>query len=236
MSGLTTEAPPERAHNILENGMHLTGPEFLRRYEASPEIKKAELVQGIVYMASPLRMDGHADPDSLITTWLRIYKIATPGTKSGANPTVRLGRDDIPQPDSILMILPEFGGQSHVDSSGYLTGAPEFVAEIAASSASMDAREKFESYRRAGVLEYLLWRTEDEKLNWWFLDKEEYQPLPVGEDGIIRSKIFPGLWLDTQALLVGNDMQVIETLRRGLTTSEHRAFCQQLERARSAAS
>src|SRR3954465_9563042 len=107
MSGLTTEAPPERAHNILENGMHLTGPEFLRRYEASPEIKKAELVQGIVYMASPLRMDGHADPDSLITTWLRIYKIATPGTKSVANPTVRLGRDDIPQPDSILMILPE---------------------------------------------------------------------------------------------------------------------------------
>src|SRR5687768_10596008 len=130
----------------LENGDHLTAREFLRRYEAMPEIKKAELVNGIVYMASPIRIDQHGEPDSLIQTWVGTYSVGTPGVKSAANSTIRLGSDDVLQPDALLRVVPEFGGKARVDDKGLLLGAPELVIEIAASSASIDTREKLNSY------------------------------------------------------------------------------------------
>src|SRR5438552_2140608 len=195
---------PERGVPPLENGAHLSAREFLRRYEAMPELKKAELVNGIVYMGSPVRLDQHGEPDSLIQTWLGNYSIATPGVKAATNSTTRLGPDDVPQPDGLLRIVPECGGQAQLDGKGYLQGAPELAVEVAASSASLDVREKLASYRRAGVREYLVWRTEDETVDWWKLEEDEYRLLPAGEDGVVRSRIFPGLWLDTAALLAGD--------------------------------
>src|ERR1051326_8597374 len=123
----------KRFQELLENGAHLSAAEFLRRYEAMPEIKKAELINGIVYMGSPVRHDQHGKPDSLLQGWLCTYAIATPGVESGTNSTTRLGPDDVPQPDGLLRILPEAGGQARVDTKGYLQGAPELVAEVAAS-------------------------------------------------------------------------------------------------------
>src|SRR5437588_6474766 len=122
---------------FLENGTHMGASEFLRLYEASPEIKKAELVNGIVYMASPVRAI-HGELDSLVQTWLGSYAIAAPGVKSAINTTVRLGPDDVPQPDGLLRVTPECGGRVRLDRDKYLDGSPELVAEIAASSASLD--------------------------------------------------------------------------------------------------
>src|SRR3954471_14644619 len=198
---------------LLENGYHLTAFEFLRRYEASPEIAKAELVNGLVYMASPLRLDLHAEPDSLAQTWLGNYSLATPGVKSAANATVRLGPDDVVQPDGLLRILPEFGGLARPDDKGYLPGPPELIVEIAASTVSLDAREKFVSYRRAGVREYLLWRTVDGEIDWWVLEEDEYRSIAATESGILRSKMFAGLWLDAKALLAGDGKRVVGTLK-----------------------
>jgi len=118
MAALVTERPPirndGRAEDVppLENGAHLSASEFLRRYETMPEVKKAELINGVVYMASPLRIDRHGEPDNLIQTWLGVYSIATPGVKSASNSTTRLGPDDVPQPDALLRILPECGGRA----------------------------------------------------------------------------------------------------------------------------
>lgn len=215
---------------LLENGDHLSAAEFLRRYEAMPEIKKAELINGIVYMGSPVRYDQHAKPDNLVQAWLCNYAIATPGVESAANSTTRLGSDDVPQPDGLLRIAPESGGQSKVDAKGYLQGAPELVVEVAASSASLDAQEKLASYRRAGVREYLLWRTEDEAVNWWILEEDEYRPIKPGSDGIIRSRYFPGLWLDAAALLAGDGAKVMAILQDGLRTREHESFATELRK------
>ena len=220
----------KRFQELLENGAHLSAAEFLRRYEAMPEIKKAELINGIVYMGSPVRHDQHGKPDSLLQGWLCTYAIATPGVESGTNSTTRLGPDDVPQPDGLLRILPEAGGQSRVDTKGYLQGAPELVAEVAASSASLDAREKLVSYRRAGAREYLLWRTEDEALNWWVLEEDEYRPLEPSPDGVLRSRIFAGLWLDSVALLAGDGPKVMEKLQEGLRSREHESFVAELRK------
>ncbi len=226
--------PGPRYPDLLENGLHLSASEFLRRYELLPEVKKAELVNGIVYMPSPVRLDQHGEPDSLIQGWLCNYAIATPGVKSATNTTTRLGPDDVPQPDGLLRLLPECGGRGRVGPKGYLEGPPELVVEVAASSASLDAREKLASYRRAGVLEYLLWRTADETVDWFALQEDEYRALAPEADGTLRSRIFPGLWLDTAALLAGNGAKVMARLQEGLQSPEHGAFVAGLQRTSNA--
>ena len=236
MATLLTEAKPIRRERSkqsippLENGAHLSACEFLRRYEAMPEVKKAELINGIVYMPSPVRLDQHGEPDGLIQGWLCNYCIATPGVKHAINSTTRLNTDDVPQPDGLLRILPEYGGRAQVDAKGYLQGAPELAVEVAASSVSLDLREKLVSYRRAGVREYLVWRTEDEAVDWWVLEEDEYRPLPRGDGGIIRSKTFSGLWLNTTALLADDGASLMATLQEGLRSPEHAAFAAELQK------
>ena len=200
----------------LENGAHLNASEFLRRYEAMPEVKKAELIQGIVYKASPVRAMAHGKPDSIMQWWMGNYAEATPGIEVYSNSTVRFGADDVPQPDIVMCILPERGGKSRIDAKGYIIGAPELIVEIAASSASLDLQEKLETYRRFGVPEYLLWLTEMNKFLWLHLENDEYKPLPVVADGIIRSRVFPGLWLDVKAMLAGDRPGANAVLKRGL--------------------
>lgn len=217
--------------SLLENGLHLGATEFLHRYEQMPEVKKAELVNGIVFMASPVRADRHGEPDNFIQTWLGTYVISTPGVRAAANSTVRLSSDDVPQPDALLRILPEHGGKVVLDAKGYLQGAPELIVEIAGSSAAIDAREKFASYRRAGVLEYLLWRTEERAIDWWVLHDDEYVPL-ASEGGVIKSRHFPGLWLDVHNLLAGDAAAVIRTLNQGIQSPEHQGFVDKLASAK----
>jgi hypothetical protein len=224
MSASIVEAEPKRSVATLEPGSHLEADEFLRRYKAMPELKKAELVNGIVHMPSPVRANLHAEPDHAIQGWLFCYSAATPGTKGASNATVRVGRRDIPQPDALLRIVPECGGAARLDPEGYLQGPPEFIAEIAASSASMDAHEKFESYRAFGVREYLLWRTEDRAVDWWVLEDNVYRRLSAGADRILRSRVFPGLWLDVAALIAENGAQVLAKLQEGLKGPEHARF------------
>jgi len=164
-----------------------------------------------------------------VQTWLGTYAIATPGVKSATNSTARLGPDDVPQPDGLLRILPEYGGQSRLDAKGYLQGAPELVVEVAASTTSLDAREKFISYRRAGVREYLLWRTADDAVDWWLLQEDEYRPLVTDSDGVLRSHVFPGLWLDVSALLSADGARLMAKLEDGLRSPAHADFAAELK-------
>lgn len=219
---MTPKLPP------LENGDRLTRPEFERRYQAMPPIKKAELIEGVVYMASPLRFEPHAEPHSSIVGWLWVYRSATPGVRLGDNATVRLDMDNEPQPDALLRLDDSVGGQSRISDDGYVEGAPELIAEVAASSAAYDLRDKLRVYRRNGVQEYLVWQVYDQRLDWFRLREGEYIPLQPDNAGIVRSEVFPGLWLAIPALLEGNLAQVLAVLQQGLATSEHAAFVEQL--------
>lgn len=210
----------------LENGDKLTRWEFERRYQAMPHLKKAELIEGIVYMASPLRFESHAEPHANIIGWLALYKAATPGVRLGDNATVRLDIDNEPQPDALLRI--EKGGQSTISQDDYVEGAPELIVEIAASSASYDVHQKLNVYRRNQVQEYLVWRFYEQEFDWFRLQAGEYIKLEPDSDGIMRSQIFPGLWLDKNALLMGDLGKVLVILQRGLETPEHRDFVHKL--------
>ncbi len=227
-SPFVTRSHPNLKSTIppLENGDRLTRLEFERRYQTMLHLKKAELVEGIVYMASPLRITQHGEPHASAITWLGIYKASTPGVQLGDNCTVRLDLDNEPQPDALLRI--ETGGQSRISEDGYVEGAPELIVEVAASTVSIDVHQKLKIYRRNQVQEYLIWRFEDNALDWFRLTEGEYIPLKIDENGIIKSKVFPGLWLNPEALLTGNLINVIETVQQGIGTTEHQSFVQQL--------
>jgi Uma2 family endonuclease len=215
---------------LLENGDRLTRSEFERRYAAAPHIKKAELIEGIVYMASPLRFTPHAEPHSRLVTWLGTYTAFTPDSLSGIEPTIRLDLDNEPQPDIVLILDEAVGGQARLTGDGYLERVPELVVEIAASSASYDLADKKKAYRRNGVREYIVWQMFENRLDWFVLQDDNYVVLPPDTDGIIRSPQFPGLWLAVEALLAGNMVQVLAVLQQGLASPEHEAFVQQLSK------
>jgi Uma2 family endonuclease len=208
----------------LESGDRLTRPEFERRYSAMPNIKKAELIEGIVYVASPLRFEPHAEPHGNLMIWLGNYKVFTPGVRLGNNPTMRLDLDNEPQPDAILIIDSACGGKSYLTVDGYVEGAPELIAEVAASSATKDLYEKKRAYRRNGIQEYIVWQVFEKTVSWFSLQDGEYVALIPNVDGIIQSQVFPGLWLDVSALVRGDMLQVLAVLQKGLSSVEHQRF------------
>ncbi|MBW4633407.1 MAG: Uma2 family endonuclease [Iphinoe sp. HA4291-MV1] len=212
----------------LESGDRLTRHEFERRYTAMPHIKKAELIEGVVYLASPLRFQHHAEPHSLLMVWLGTYRVMTQGVRLGDNATVRLDLDNEPQPDAVLFIDEKLGGQARISSDDYIEGAPELVAEVAASSTSIDLHDKKRAYRRNGVQEYIVWQILDNKLDWFSLQNGEYVPLKVDTDGVIKSQVYPGLWLALPALLAGDMTKVLAVLQEGLNSTEHAVFVKQL--------
>lgn len=209
----------------LESGDRLTRAEFERRYEATPEKFKAELIEGVVYVASPVRAF-HGTPHAALITWLGVYSTATPGVSGADNTTTRLDLDNEPQPDALLRI--EIGGTSTISDDGYIEGAPELVAEIATSSAAIDLGAKKNAYRRNGVQEYLVWQTFENRFSWFRLQAEEFVLIEPDADDIIRSSSFPGLWLAVPALRSGDMMQVLNVLQLGITDEAHQAFIQEL--------
>lgn len=209
----TLSSPAPRADPLpLENGDRMRSGEFLRRYEAMPEVKKAELVEGKVFMGSPVRADLHAEPDGLIQLWLGTYAAHAPGVRLYPNATLLLDADNTFQPDAMLCLAAERGGRTRINAKGYLSGPPELVAEIAASTASLDLQDKLHVYRRCGVPEYLVWRTAENQFDWFVLEEEEYRPLTAGADGWLRSRVFPGLVLDVPALLARDAGRVLAAL------------------------
>lgn len=217
----------------LENGDRLSRMEFERRYDAMPHLKKAELIEGIVYMPSPVRHRLHGRPHGHVMGWLILYEAGTPGVQVGDNSTVRLDLDNEPQPDAILLIDPERGGQTRLSEDGYIEGAPELVVEVTASTASYDLHAKLNVYRRNGVREYVIWRVQDEAIDWFVLRDEQYEPLQPDSEGRLRSEVFAGLWLDPTALIRHDLATVLAVVREGVGSPEHTAF---LDRLRDASS
>jgi hypothetical protein len=140
---------------LLENGDALDSDEFLRRYERMPGVKKAELVEGTVFMASPVSAF-HSDPHFDLIIWLGHYRSGTPNVRGSDNPTVEFGKGVVFQPDAMLTTPAAFGGKSSLNSKNYTVGSPELVAEVAMSSGGLDIGPKRKMYLKHGVAEYVL--------------------------------------------------------------------------------
>lgn len=216
----------------LENGDHLSRAEFERRYEAMPDVKKAELIEGVVYMPSPVRYQPHAGPHGDLNGFFFHYRWFTPGVLLGDNATFRLDLENEPQPDGALFIDPVCGGRVSFEDE-YLTGGAELIAEISASSASIDLHKKLPVYERNGVCEYIVWRTLDREIDWFVSRDRKFERLARATDGIYRSEVFPGLWLDPEGIIAGDLDRFMGVLQQGIASPEHASFVAQLRARKS---
>ena len=230
MSSTVNEPSVQAKQTIppLENGDRLTRAEFERRYDAMPQLKKAELIEGVVHMSSPVRLEHHAEPHAHFIIWLGYYRAYTRGVRCGDNGTIRLDLDNEPQPDAFLFIDPACGGHAQIDEDDYITLAPELVGEITSSRASYDLHTKLTVYRRNEVREYIVWRVQDRAVDWFVLRDGQFEAAAPDANGIYRSVTFPGLWLDVPALLRDDLARVIAVVQEGLATPEHAAFVARL--------
>ncbi len=237
LSTLARSKPTAAAHKTpppppLNSGDRLTRAEFERIYAAHPEIKKAELIEGVVYVPSPTRHREHGKPHFHTIGWLNLYSAATPGVEGSDTATLRLDHENELQPDALLFLLPEYGGSTRIGEEGYLEGTPELVVEVAASSASYDLNQKKRVYARSDVAEYIVYLAYEKRVIWFILREGVYKELQPDESGLLKSENFPGLWLLPDALLEGEIARVLEALQKGLASAEHKSFCDALETLR----
>jgi Uma2 family endonuclease len=218
---------PRKKLPPLENGDHLDQKTFHERYEAMGPDVRAELIGGVVFMSSPQK-EPHGDHERLLARWMDEYLEKTPGTNGYLNTTQKMGPGAEPQPDGCLLILPEYGGQTWKDRKNYLNGAPEWVGEISDSTESIDLNWKKRDYEEAGVREYMVAALRIQKVYWFQRGRGKFRELPLDPDGIFRSEVFPGLWLDPSAFLRRDRKRLLAVLRRGLASPEHAAFVAKL--------
>ena len=230
MSTAERTRPPKTLPPLVA-GEHLDQPTFHERYEAMPDGAWAELVGGVVYMPSPVRNE-HGDFDDDVSYWYGHYKRFTKGLRSGKNSTVILDEIGETQPDGHLRIPEDLGGQTRIER-GFIVGSPELVVEIARSSRHFDLNEKRSDYERARVQEYLVIELDPNRIHWFKRQGDHFVELAPGADGISRSEVFPGLWLDPEALFAQDLDRLIEVLEAGLATPEHARFAAKLSKART---
>ncbi len=204
----------------LESGDRLTSVEFERRYALHPEVRRAELIEGVVHVASPVHHNHHGGPQRIVSGWLGVYQAEHPEVDGGDGSTTRLDADNNVQPDSFLRYRE---GTSRVTDDDYIDGPPELVFEIAASSASIDLGSKKRAYRRSGVREYVVWQLYEERLDWFVLEDGQYVAAEPDGAGVIESRAFPGLRLDTGALLRRDLAAVLREQGRRSSRSRRKA-------------
>ncbi len=225
MSIGTRELPRSAGRDELHSGDRMTREEFHRIYQTLPEDFKAELIGGTVYVASPLGRK-HATDHLILGSVFASYSTRTTGLEAGDNATVLLSDDSEPQPDLYLRVLPEFGGQSRTTEDDYVAGPPELLAEVTHSSRSADLHSKKDDYTSYGVLEYLVICLKERQVRWF--DLKGRHEFSVDADGVIRSRVFPGLWIDTGALFQKDSKKLQAALEKGMATPEYAAFAKRL--------
>lgn len=208
----------------LVTGQRLTRAEFERRYEAMPYLKRAELIDGVVYLPASGGIQQESRARVRLTGWLGYFEAFTPGVVGGNNSTIRLDANNEPQPCALLMLEPALGGQAGIDADDFVAGAPELIAEIASSDVHYDLHTKLHVYRRAGVCEYLVWRVLEKEFEWFVARRGHFEPMQVDAAGYLKSQVFPGLWLDPAALVNRDLPGMMAVLRQGLQSAEHAAF------------
>lgn len=224
---LNAGSASEKRFPLLETGYHLSAEDFHARYQQMPDVR-AELIEGIVYMASPLYTP-HGDGHWLLTAICGAYTLETPGVTGSIATSVRLDGKNEFQPDAHLRIDPEAGGRTQNPERKMIVGGPEFVIEISNTTLDMDVHEKFEVYQRDGVLEFLIWQLQESRLELFRLVEGTFQRIAPDEAGILRSEVMPGLWLNVPAILADDKAAAAKTIRDGLNSAEHTEFVKRLQ-------
>ena len=223
----TLKRPPSPAVRPLADGEAVSRGEYLRRAAATPGVRM-ERINGTVRTAAAIRRDVHGRPELMISHLLAAYELETPGVEASSPATAMIGEDDDPEADCHLLVLPEYGGQTRFTEDGYVDGCPELMVEVAASSLRTDLVEKRAVYERGGAKEYVVWATERRAFHFFVRDGDRLLDARPDNGGVFRSRAFPGLWIDCDALLDRDLRRAAATLNEGVRAPEHADFVSEL--------
>lgn len=194
----------------LENGAVMTREEFHAAYVQCEGYERVELIEGVVYLPSPIKIESHARPQSLLLLWLSTYALGNPALLATGPASVLL--DDLNEPEPDALLLRTTPGWMSPD--GYVVKAPELLVEIAATTKSRDLNQKKRAYERNGVKEYVVWRVADGAIDWFTLRDGSYRSRTPDSQGRIESEQFAGLVLDVPAALAFDSVRTLAALRR----------------------
>ena len=221
------ESTPQEDFPLLKEGDRLTQQEFHKRYMQMPEVMKAELIEGVVTMPSPISVEYHTYPQGDLGWWIASYYLKTPHVRGGPNGSIILNENNELQPDLLMHIESAAGGNASLNEEGFLIGAPELVIEVSHTSSSIDMGPKMKAYQSNGVAEYLIWKVKEKEIQWLALKDGNYSQLPIERD-LLKSEVFPGLWLNVSALFKQELEQVEATLRSGMESEAYLNFVKEL--------
>ena len=181
------------------------------------------MIGGVVYPRDPGHgTKRHARTLAVLCGWAGEYEGRTPGVQGGVRPTVLLGPGAEPEPD---FILERRAAAEAADDGGWVVGGPELVAEVAEYTLARDLGPKLRDYETNGVAEYLVFDLVRDRVRWHVRgDDGAYSELAPDADGLLKSREFPGLWLDPAAFLAGDRATLKAALTAGLASPEHAAF------------
>ena len=198
---------PELRIPPLNQGDQLSHSEFERRRGLHPEIKKAELINGLVFLEMTVG-PAHADVHKMVMTLLGVYEARHPETQALDNATVVLGDDEV-QPDALLSRRE--GGRAVLGDQN-IQGPPELVIEVAASSSAYEANLKRLLYEGAGVEEYAVLQIFEQQVDWWVARGDRFQRVLPDSAGVFSSTLFDGLRLNATAIWAGDMAAVLAAL------------------------
>ncbi|MBI2761360.1 MAG: Uma2 family endonuclease [Chloroflexi bacterium] len=192
---------------MLESGDRLTQTDFHRRYEARPDIHKAELIAGVVYIGGRVPA-AHGTAHAHLGGWFGVYAAGHRDVEVSIRPSLIISDDSEVQPDVVMFRTIGARTRMRHTPDGYLEGTPDLIAEIAMSDAAYDFYDKKEVYRAAGVPEYIVWDSYNNRLRWFRLRIGAFEVVTPSSGGFVESAIFPGLRLNVPALLA-DDMAAV---------------------------
>jgi Uma2 family endonuclease len=195
----------------LESGDRLTRDEFHRQYLARPDIYKAELVDGVVYVTTRVTA-AHGEATAVLGGWVGTYVAHRPNVRAMLHVTTLMGANSEVQPDVLAFRDEGSNGRVHVTLDDYLQGAPELIIEAATSSASYDLHDKKRVYERVGVEEYIVWQLFEKRIDWFRLRDGAYVRVEPDANGVIESTSFPDLRLNVSKMLAGDYAGVLTAL------------------------
>ena len=168
-------------------------------YARIPDGQKADLIDGVIYVASPdtRRNDVRA---SLLQTVLTVYaETKDLGETTGTRYAYRLSDTRAPEPD-LAFVGRERVAHVLTDREG--VGPPDVAVEIVSrDSRHRDYHDKFQLYQEAGVQEYWIIDPIQLRCSFYRLRQGEYGPVALEDGHLFRSEAVPGFWLDVHWLL-----------------------------------
>jgi Uma2 family endonuclease len=187
----------------------MTRQEFHAAYANYEGLARVELIEGVVYLPSPISLAGHARPQSLVLFWLNAFAAAQPAVEAVGPASVLLDDQNEPEPDAMLLRTTP----GWLNEEGFLVKIPELAVEIANSSRSRDLHQKLRAYERNGIAEYVVWRVSDGEIDWFELREGRYVKRAADASGMIESREFPGLVMDVPAMLAMDRAKVLAALK-----------------------